>query len=305
MAATFGEVWTEWGVDEKGMHGPWMLVPSPGINAVILHDGKGLTVDDTQHQLVIEEALPVLGESRLGPIAELIPGVALAEMIASALVALLSGDRLFLVRGKRKGDTTIQAKDGRVVKASLSVSVKSPRPIKVAFNFVRHTVKSGGSTTIVNHTTRNPAEAAEWIKPLNRIFIPQANVVFKPSRPPNWVVVDRALTPTVTDSDWDDVIAKGHSSADWNVFLVKNYDHTLKEGTGGPWAGTAGKNTLCDDKQWLDNVVGNLAHEAGHMLIKLPGHPPCGRHCLMWPSAETRTGNKIPEEHVRSWFNPP
>ena len=134
MVARFGEVWAERGFDDEDLLKPWLMVPLKKFNYVFLHNGKGLNLKFDQSRLSVRE---IKGKNKSTAIENIAAAEAkrddptegdLIESSYDAFEALYrlsqaSTSRLFAIRGKRGGLTSIDALDGRMVKASLSVSV--------------------------------------------------------------------------------------------------------------------------------------------------------------------------------------
>jgi hypothetical protein len=164
------------------------------------------------------------------------------------------------VTGIADGATTIEAREGAVVLATLSIEVKNRRDLTVDYHVV------SDSHVPPHHTTRTAAVATPLTNSLNQIWERQANVHFSTG------VTDAPVVPTdlgpdivaatSADPEWVAVIAFA-TGGNYNVFLVWEYN-LPPGGIDNAQAGTAGSNTLLEDADCADNLT--LPHEAGHFL---------------------------------------
>lgn len=305
--ASFGQVWKEWGVDDE-LSTPWMMVPRNGFNLVILRDGKDLTTVPENKQLidVIDISDPQSSASR-SFLSKLQAHSSLPPVIKDTLPILFSGVltlaslasiRLFIVTGKSVGETIIKANDRRgVEKARINVSVKRRRTVKVAFNFVKHTDASGKE---VNHTSKDPSQADQWIDGMNSIFAPQTNILFE-KHDARWVKYKGTLDGVVRSKHLDDIFKERHpdSAVEMNIFLVGEWEKDSISTADVSQAVTVDfKNILCEDDT-KDDTATTLAHEALHFLLR-EGHHTYAKEKVHWlmEQVDFRTGHKIPKEQA-------
>lgn len=301
--ASFSKVGKELGVDDE-LPTPWMMVPLNGFNLVLLRDGKGLIPVPENKLLInvldISDFKSLAGrnsiselEARGGSSREIL------HVLWTLVMNLLDPSvRLLLVKGENAGDTIIKAKDGRgVEKARLNVSVKSRRTVKVAFNFVKHTDASGKE---VNHTSKDPSLAGQWIDGMNNIFVPQTNVVFE-KHDARWVKFKGTLDRIVRSKHLDDIFKERHpdQAVEMNIFLVGEWEKDSISTADVSQATTSNyQNILCEDDTKDDTAV-TLAHEALHFLLREDHHTYAKEkvHWLM-EQVDFRTGHKIPKEQA-------
>jgi len=290
MATRFTSVWPYWGVDDQARPHPWIMVPQNRQNHVLLRDGSGLNVRAR------------VGSVNITEVTATNPGPSNPFTYAAVNVARRERARLFCIGGTMPGPATLEAVDahGRV-QATLDCSVKRQKVVRAAFNFVRDNV---------GHTTsRSLADTNHWLDVINRIFLYQANVWVR-NVDARWVQVNQNLGRVVrfvsrrlsrqhgisrAEHEWDDVIKHANASADWNVFLVWEYEQDITPNTDNANAGTLAGNTLCEDKARA-NPAETMAHELGHYLGM--DHPTGGNTGNWLMSDASRTGNKIPKEHA-------
>lgn len=290
MAAKFTSVWPYWGVDDQATPNPWIMVPQNGLNHVLLRDGAGLTVRAKTGSVTITEITPTN------------PGPSNPFSYAAVNVARRERARLFTIGGTVAGPATVVAVDGRGrEQATLDCAIKRQKVVRAAFNFVQDNAR--------HRTKRNVGDADGWLDTINRIFLYQANVWVR-KMDARWVQVNQNLGDVVrfvsarlsrnfgiprAEHEWDVVIAKGLAGADWNVFLVWEYEQDSTPNIDDANAGTLGSNTLCEDKVRA-NPAETMAHELGHVL-GLDDAAGGGTGTWLMSDA-SRTGNKIPKQHV-------
>lgn len=246
---------------------PWQMVPVNGNRTVILKNAANLTVVSRN------------------------PAIATVEDVPKCFV---HGGRELLIRGKLKGQTFIDVKNGSQVLASLEISVKNKKSLKVTFNFVED--KAG------NKTNRQISSVEGWVKGANEILFKQANVqVIKQNA--RTVKINQDLGNVVRFSshlsgvdakehEWDVVVAKRDNTADFNVFFVWEYEQDATPNVDNVEAGTSGGNCIFEDNIHFQTHE-TLAHEIGHHLGV--DHPAPGLDLLMSPG---RTDQRISKEHA-------
>lgn len=166
------------------------------------------------------------------------------------------------VTGIADGPTTIEAREGAVVLATLAIEVKDRRDLTVDY----HVMSDSHAPPPPHRTTRTAAAATPLTNSLNQVWELQANVHFSTG------VTDAQQVPTdlgpdivadvAGDPEWVAVIAFA-TGGNYNVFLVWEYNKP-PGGIDNAQAGTAGSNTLLEDGDCDDGRT--LAHEAGHFL---------------------------------------
>jgi outer membrane protein OmpA-like peptidoglycan-associated protein len=164
------------------------------------------------------------------------------------------------VTGIADGPTTIEAREGAVVLATLAIEVKDRRDLTVDYHVM------SDSHAPVHQTTRTAAASTPLTNSLNQIWERQANVHFATGvTDARQVPIDLGpdIVATVsTDPEWVAVIAFA-TGGNYNVFLIWEYN-LPPGGIDNAQAGTAASNTLLEDHDCADNLT--LPHEAGHFL---------------------------------------
>lgn len=263
MAAKFIEVFRETGFDPTA-NPPWTIVGLQSQDAVQLVDGPDLQVVSRDPSMVeVQEA----EGSR--------PGLKTRKF-------WLRGKKLGLVTGKQRASTFVEAiSSGNISRpeARLEVCVKQLKTVKIAFNFVWDSAKPP------HHTKRNEDEVPYFLRVLNAIYLPQARVHFiaKNIRKVvaskdlgdvvRWTHDGKNSLPGVPRSahTWDDVVALGDKTADFNVFFVWEYEADATPHHDDHDAGTWGSNCLFEDNITSDGSevshdATGLAHEVLHFF---------------------------------------
>lgn len=275
MPVRFAEMRTNDGFDGRATP-PWQMVPLNGTKTVKLMDGGGLTVTSSNPPIASIEEVPM---------------------------CFIDGHREFRIRGRRVGTTSILAKQGATLRARLDISVKRKKTVTVAFNFV--------SDNAGHRTSRSASAVDGWVRTMNGIFTPQINVEIQ-KKSARAVRVNKNLGPIVRFSshlsgvdpghhEWDDVIALRDNSADFNFFLVWEYEQDATPGTDNTDAGALGGNCLFEDAAGTE-VAETMAHETGHFLGESDYYNAADRPFLMYGYTDSR-GRKIPKAHANT-MNP-
>lgn len=259
----------------------WLMVPHQGYQAVELTRATGL--------IVKSEA----------------PGIAKVEEVNRKPYQ----NRMFRIRGVAPGNTCIVAWDPqkRTVAARLEVDVKPRKVVRVAFRYVWD--KTG------RRTVRNPGDEDRWIERMNVIYTPQTNIEFKKIAAAV-VKIDVDLGPVVRHSknikgvpadehDWKWLQSWCYVGADWNVFLVWEFEGDDTPEKDDANAGNEVWGDLCvlQDKLGKKDPGVVLAHEAGHHLGIEDYMDPRHSGLLMYGGNLLDRGTFIPQAHAY-YMNP-
>jgi hypothetical protein len=291
MTARFVEVRANDGFDSTGAR-PWQMVPMQGRKVVRLVDGAALTLG----------VLPDNGSVR----ATLLPG-GMVEIVSTRYES-----------GSFEGVVVARDNHGSY-RAQLQIRVTQQVVISTAFFFIGDTATpaSPGHRAAASHTTRRvmptsgtpaapgrrrarPADLDGWLRTMNSIFNPQANVWFaQETGSPRATTVPTNLGRTVnwtsyTAGDWHAVLSSVPTSARFNVFLVWDYQTSGQRGDQDAATHPGGRHCFLEDNAGRD-VGESLAHEAGHALgLDHPGHH---RQHLMFPTTDVR-GRKLTKADI-------
>ena len=254
----------------------WQMVPVGGRRTVILKNAANLTVTSRN------------------------PGVASVKDVQQCFV---HGGRELIIAGKIRGTTFIDVKNGTRVAASLEVAVKAKKLVRVSFHFVEDNAG--------HKTTRSASSVSGWVRTMNDIMLPQANVEVLKQRAVN-VKINQNLGSVVrfsqhlpgvpaSEHEWNLVTAKGDASADFNVFFVWEYEQDSTPNIDNTDAGALGKNCIFEDQAGT-NIGDTLAHELGHNLGCIDYYGAADKPLLMYGITDQR-GQKITKAHANT-MNP-
>ncbi len=246
---------------------PWQMVPMSGQKTVILKNAANLTVVSRN------------------------PGIATVEDVPKCFV---HGGRELLIKGKVKGTTFIDVKDGATTVASLEVAVKTKKTVRITFNFLEDNAG--------HKTKRSLSDVPTWVQKSNEILLNQANVEVIKQNARN-VKINQNLGGVVRYSkhitgvapgehEWDVIVAKRDSAADLNIFFVWEYEQDNTPNIDNVEAGTLGNNCIFEDNIGYQTHE-TMAHEIGHFLGV--DHPAPGLDLLMSPG---RTDQRISKAHA-------
>ncbi len=220
---------------------PWQMVPVSGQKTVILKNAPTHTVVSRN--------------------------VGIATVAEDTSMCFIHGGREFIIKGRVKGTTFIDVKSGTTTVASLEVAVKTKKTVRASFHLVEDNAG--------HKTTRSTSSIDGWVKTMNDILLPQANVAVTKQRAIS-VKINQNLGDVVrfsshlagvpaSEHEWTVVTAKADASADFNVFFVWEYEQDINPNHDDTDAGTLGKNCIFEDRAGT-NVGDTLAHELGHTL---------------------------------------
>lgn len=279
MAASFEKCFNMKGFD-KDASPRWQMVPVGKYRYMALRGGPGLTVTSTN------------------------PGVcAVKEITAAELpttgepMPLQPGDRIIRLYGCAKGNCKIQAKNGNTVVVELEVDTKEKKTVHLSFNFVED---SAG-----HKTRRSAASAAGWLATINYIYNGQANVyavlhATRTVRVPSNLGTEVTWTAG-TASEWNTVTGMGDTGANFNIFLVWEYEQDNTPTVDNTDAGTLGGNCIFEDNAGTQVGV-TMAHEFGHHLGADDHYDGARKHHLMHGITDQR-GIHLPKADVNT-MNP-
>ena len=157
----FQELFPNRGVDNRPSGKDWMMVPEGADNYVRLVDGAGFNVQPAKprHHITVNE---VKSSDRV--------------LILKDLTATIDKEhRIFRVHGESAGPATVIAEKG-ANSTKIEVSVKKSKSYSVAFFFLQDLDAKGAARTRSIFTA---ADTDTWIKGLNDVFGPQANLGFQ------------------------------------------------------------------------------------------------------------------------------
>jgi hypothetical protein len=226
---------------------------------MLLRGGAGLTVTSTDPGVV---SVREIGAADLPSGGEPMP--------------IQAGDRIIRLYGAAKGNARIQAKSGTTTVVELEVDAKDKKTVKVSFNFVKD---SAG-----HKTNRVAASAAGWLGTINYIYNGQANI-YATLHATRTVAVpsdlgDQVMWTAGAVSEWNTVTGMGDAGADFNYFLVWEYEQDTTPAIDHTDAGTLGRNCIFEDNAGVKVGI-TMAHEMGHHLGADDHYDVARKHHLM------------------------
>ena len=231
--------------------------------------------------------------------------VPLSFLRRTPLSEITSDDEVIRIQGKLPGKTFIDLSDDNGnVAATLEVSVARKLVVKAAFHFVRHSTVG---------TTRRVGQEQTWIREINEIYLPQANIEFQS-------IVARELPLTANFGkevnegkalpgggklEWDEIVDNRTAGARFNIFFVKELEVGESDDPDDncdALATIGGVDCIFEDDAGTD-IGETIAHEAGHSLGCRHNSPVTSSIAmLMWDTTDER-GRLLPKVHVELMRN--
>jgi hypothetical protein len=277
--ASFEELAINSGVDTLKPGDSWVIVPQDGNNQVLLREAAG-------YKLALESDGGKVGLSD-GPA----PGRG-------------KNDRLIKLTAQKNGLGRLRAINGSAA-LKIGFSVHPRKSLKIAFFFLEDL--AGNQPTRRSKFT--PSEAPGWVKDLNGVFGPQANMWFDLGAHES---LPLANLPQVISSRDVPTLAAKKSAAPINIFLagaqITSNDHNFPNG----FYSTAEKVIVLKDQSPTTAnpkpMLKTIAHEIAHLLnfmrsVPTPGHDyyqVCGYQSDVL-STHNGADIKIPHQRVLDW----
>ncbi len=296
----FQEVVKEAGVDEKNPL-VWMMVPQGGFNYARLINADGLKLTAAQRNLVdIYDS----ADAKQSKVIETLLGATGFVPSPSQRVVVISSKS-----GAATGETLISGADARGAGKQnlLEVSVKPRRIVNAVINFVMH--RNAKGEAVKHPTLVDPSMASGWIKGINDIYVPQANVEFKLPKPAAWVQYEKQFSPVIRPEDYPELFKKRTSGDVMNFFIVGEFERDSNPRSKGDISKGVTvdyKDIVCEEPADKDKhtMIQLMAHEALHFLLR-EGHHDFDKEKANWvmEQLDFQTGQKIPKVHANK-INP-
>jgi hypothetical protein len=330
VSAWFREMRANSGVDENANGGPAMIVPLQGSNQVQLEWGGGLVVAPENGHLLNVDEVNSDGSPRKPSDAGLayqryIFRGSRGSGIDRGSYELRGGQeshmRFFNIQSGKtptgSAGILVTAKNKTSTEARIRVVVLKPRVVRLAIRQVKSKDKDG---TLAYHSKRK-FEPEAWVKQMNEIWTPQANVSFDLVSKADAVITeefeskiaklldlktDKAPLPEIVSIEklaplFHDL---AEQQVNFTIFLVKEVSHN-KVGVNGSTDEEKGFALISDKRS--DETT--MAHEAGHFLGYDPQNKQVYPHFdidgWLMASGRAKVGTKLPFDHVIQHFNPP
>lgn len=257
----------------------YIVVPYQSYNVVRLEGAKGGLSYSHDSKVTVQKVT----RDNAGKIAESISrnhasghksgGDYHKELLAQmqALVSNNPGQTL-AIYGRKPGfgKLTVTA-DGSSYKAEVGVTQQAT--VNIGFRFLQHTDGKGK----VADTAYTPNDAAGWIVTLNRIYGPQANLIFD-LVDAEWVTLDSAPSQPIGKDLFLKSIAVTPQKKNVNMHLVGRWEGTATHSRGTYFNGTGvavitdkpGQNEI---PKGIDPFMLTMAHELLHFIRERRGMP--------------------------------
>ncbi len=290
---------------------PWLMVPVRGVKRIRLLNAPKAVVTSTTPGVATVEEVDVIRARTLGGKLVAAKQAAAGGSYVEERFRIAQGKgrrpvgpvdginaREFVVKGYMAGRTYLEARINNGLVARVEVSCKRARIVRITFNFVRD---SAG-----HKTSRNPGQVDQWLHDMNEIYTPQANIICRKNNA-RWVNVAKNLGSVVRYSahlpgvpasqhEWDDVAAKRDGTADFNYFLVWEYEQDATPSHDDTDAGAMNGNCIFEDDAGAE-VSETLAHELGHFLGVQDFYENNHVGWLMYGYTDVR-GRTLPRDHA-------
>jgi hypothetical protein len=293
MSARFAEIRPDLGVDENAVPIPQMMVPLNGSNMVCLFEGTNLILKPERPNVIA--ITEVRDRSKV---------TEFVTQIATLMFGRGPEYRIFRIAGKRLGGVQgalVCAMRGKTVVARLRAIVLGQKTKKIAVR----PLKTDASTFHAKHLP----DEKEYLKQINDIWTPQANVRFDliPSSPA--IIDDQGEIASALGVDYDkgvfhdtiDMLKYGpvfrpyvDRNADFTIFVVRAISTYYGSYTRGV-TDTSYTFALVDE----DATARTWAHELGHFLIKKHWESPDAGTLMV----SGGTGEKISVDLTINAFN--
>jgi hypothetical protein len=290
--ANFEELAANSGVDTLKPGDAWVIIPKGGANQVFLRESAGYALSmSSEGGLVGWANVPPPPQSR-DP----------KNMVAS--VSRGKNDQLLKLTARKPGKGRLHAKKGGL-EISIGFSVHPKKTLGISFFFLADETNSG----IVRRSKFTSTDTADWVKELNSVYGPQANIWFDPGKADPLPLPN--LPQTIASSDAPMLEAK-KDGAPINVFLAgKVIRSNESDFPNGFYAVKENLIVVKDQEPTQTNgkpMIKTIAHEIAHLLnftrkIATAGHDyykTCGYQSDV---LGTRDGRdiKIPHQRVLDW----
>jgi len=177
------------------------------------------------------------------------------------------------IAGKKPGFGKLEVTaDGTTYKAEVGVTRQVT--VNLGFRFLQH---SDGSKKIPD-TAYTPNDAAGWIATLNRIYGPQANIIFD-LVDADWVTLDSAPVQPISREFFLKSIAVTPAKKNVNLHLVGTWGGGLAGHSRGTYFDNTGVAVITDKPgqdeipKGIDPFILTMAHELLHFIREKRGMP--------------------------------
>jgi hypothetical protein len=295
---------------------PTMVVPQQASRLIRLLGGAGAVVQSLNPRVVRPVdpfhpgANPVVATSN-DFLLRLEPGLPGPAQLVAHFPQASAGQPVLGFVGVPKPQVPPRRIGAQKVFARLFIRTLPLRTVSIAFHYVK-TDGKGAVAPVGVRTERvnSAAEQADWLRHMNRIYLPQANIGFQMIKPAQDIDSngvqgpDVDVSPLIIGSNDGEAIIQGRRGVDrtarFRVFFVGRLGHATE--IGGVVLQIGQPDCLCQDgMRMLSRIILEplttdplivaqvLAHEAGHSFNERDANDP---DLLMHKA--TTTGERIP-----------
>jgi len=290
--AKFDELAANSGVDTLKEHDAWVIVPEGGANQVFLREGVGYA-----HKVKSDGGLVQLKDVPPPPHSR-----DPRNMVASASRG--KNDRLLKFTSQKKGMGRVLMTKGNYA-VSIGFSVHPKKTHTISFFFLQDQVGTG----VKYRTKFSKSNAADWVKDLNGVYGPQANIWFEVGKADPLPLVGLSQVISVADAP---ALERKKDGALINIFLAGTQIKGNESDFPNGFFAIKEKLIVVKDQDPTGRnskpMLKTMAHEVAHLLnyhrsAATAGHQYYEKCGYLSDVLNTLDGAdiKIPHQRVLDW----
>jgi hypothetical protein len=290
--ARFEELAANNGVDTLKIDDAWVIIPQDGTNQVFLREGGGYSI------AIKSDGGRVKWDDVAPPPHSRDPD----NMVASASRG--KNDRLLKFTALKTGMGRIKATQGRL-ESSIGFSVHPRKTLKVSFHFLQDQVGSEWKS----RSKYSEKDAPGWLKQLNGVYGPQANIWFEPGQAKPLPMT--GLSAVISDTDAP-ALEKKKDASPINIFFAGSQIKSNESDFPNGFFSIKERLIVVKDQDANKSngkaMLKTMAHEIAHLLnyvrsAPTPGHEYYKKCGYLSDVLNTLDGEniKIPHQRVLDW----